>query len=90
MESSVLAMETPPPPSEEGQMAVAVDNAGIAGEFEEFQFRGRGNPMQHHARDMHVTHNYIDIVPAKEVEITPHKDQSEDEVQGIPDLQGGR
>lgn len=86
LESSVPAMEMPPPSSEEEQMAAAVDNAGIALEFEEFKFRGRGNPMQHHARDMQLTHNHINIVPAKEGEITTHEDQFEDEVQGIPDL----
>lgn len=42
LESNVLVIATPPPFLDEEQMAASLDNAGIAREFEVFQFRGHG------------------------------------------------
>lgn len=43
MVSNIPAVTTPLQLSDEDCMAVALDNAGIAGEFKEFQFRERKN-----------------------------------------------
>ena len=79
LESNVPAVITPSPMSEKQQMAAALENAGIAGEFEEFQYRGRreGN-QQRHRQDVHVTHNHFNLIPAEAKKIAPPQDQDED------------
>lgn len=79
LEASVPAVVTPPPPSEEERMAAALENAGIAGEFEEFRYRGqRGGDEQHHGRGVHVTHNHFNLIPAEAGEIGPQDDGEEE------------
>lgn len=68
-------------------MAV-LDNAGIAGEFKEFQFRGHSRGSnQHHGQDMHDTHNHFNLIPAEEGEVTPGEEEEEDIDVQLPGLE---
>jgi len=69
-------------------MAAALDNARIAGEFEEFQSRGRQKSAeQHHRQGMHVTHKNFNLIPAEEGEIGPAEYNDEDEDEQVPGLE---
>lgn len=90
LESNVAAVATPPPLTEEQRMAASLENAGLAGEFEEFQYRGDGRVReQHHGGDVRVIHNHINLVPHEEGEIAEAEDEEEDmeEDNGIPQLE---
>jgi hypothetical protein len=80
LEANVPAVESPTPPSEEERMAAAIENAGLADEFEEFRFRGRQETAnQRHGRDVFVTHNHINVIPAEEGEMAEAAEQEEEE-----------
>jgi len=90
LKSNVPALSAPPLMTEEQRMAALLENAGIAGEFKEFQYRGNGRAReQHHGGDVHMTHNHINIVPPEQGEIVPMEEGEEDmeEDEAVPDLQ---
>jgi hypothetical protein len=60
-------------------MTAPIANAGFDNEFEEFRYQGnQGARDACHGRDVVVTHNHINLIPAQYDEIDP-VDQIDDE-----------
>ena len=77
LEANIPTLETLPPPSEEEHMAVAIDNAGFAEEFEEFRYRPGCN-KQHQMPNVNITHNHMNLIPTAEDKINEGQESEED------------
>jgi hypothetical protein len=88
LEANVQAVATPPPLSDQERMAAALENAGIVGEFKEFQYKENGGTnKQHHEPDVHVTQNHFTIIQAKDGEVEAPQDEEYDRDDEVPALE---